>query len=112
MEFLAGLFQIVLDLAQSESVVGRLIPIGFAVDGMELEAELVSLVLPIRTRSDGEASQGQLPKPREPNELRAAELEPKPERDTVMARAGVAMLPRFPVTVPGWRLTVSPFGLM
>ena len=48
-------FEFVLDLAEAERVIRRLVPIEFAVDGMVREAHLLGAVAPVRTLVDGNA---------------------------------------------------------
>ena len=57
-EFSAGVFQMILDLAQREAVIGAFVPIDLAVDHGELEAGLAGPCLKIGALLDGEPLHG------------------------------------------------------
>ena len=84
MQLLGGGFELV-DLVGREGVAGLLVPVGLAVEDVEVEPDLLELLLPARPRGDGLAPHDQL-ELEEP--LLEAEL-PKPPRWLV---PGVAWL--------------------
>ena len=60
-QFLAWPLQVVLDLAQAEGVIGRFVPVGLTVDGVELEPQALGLRFPVRTWGDRQALHPQPP---------------------------------------------------